>query len=485
MAFAEVGATVAEKGRPFAAFNVVGGCMRTSEADGQLSAWATPDEPQSGAPLIGTVLEFPHRADRARYVHFEDAGTDALSEVVGTKGVETRGRRPFPHPFPARMPLEVARAAVANFSKPGDVVLDPMCGSGVVARAAQLERRNAIGRDVDPLAVYLSRAICSTTQPADYLTLCRTVLGRAQSLAAQPDYLATRRSALPAEDQAFISYWFTEPAATELFALAEALDDLPATPSLLFAAVTFSSCIISRSGGASMAMDLSRSRPHRVATRKPRLPFQLWERNSASFSKYLELATEHAIAADIRLGDARDLDIEDDSVDAVITSPPYVNAIDYLRTSKFTLVFFGHELSVLRTIRSSSVGTERGLATGKLPQALEVLVDSGVAEERRKPLLRRYVHDMLLVLQETARVLRPGGRALFVVGPSILSRREYDGAQVLAEIAEAAGLEVVGHDRRDLSSTNRSLPPPNRNRRSASIHKRMTCELYVALRKPK
>lgn len=458
--------------------------MRIPEADGEMSAWAIPDEPNSGGPLNGTVLNFPHRASPAFDRLGKDAGKDALAAVVGTKGVVTRGRRPFPHPFPARMPLEVARAAVANFSKAGDVVLDPMCGSGVVARAAQLERRHAIGRDVDPLAVYLSRAMCSIAPPDDYSTLCRAALRRAQSLAERPEYLAIKRSALPAEDQAFISYWFTERAATELFALADALDELPATPTLLFAAVTFSSCIISRSGGASMAMDLSRSRPHRVATRKPKLPFQLWERNSASFSKYLEEATDHAVAADIRLGDARDLDLEDDSVDAVITSPPYVNAIDYLRTSKFTLVFFGHELSVLRAIRSSSVGTERGLASGELPQALEAFVDAGVADERRKPLLRRYVHDMLLVLQETARVLRPGGRALFVVGPSILSRREYDGAEVLAKIAKEAGLDVVGHDRRDLSTTNRSLPPPNRNRRSASIHKRMTCELYVALRKP-
>jgi len=249
--------------------------MRTSEADGQLSAWAIPGEPHAGAPLIGSVLEFQHHADLACNAHVDDAGKDALSEVVGTKGVETRGRRPFPHPFPARMPLEVARAAVANFSKPGDIILDPMCGSGVVARAAQLERRSAIGRDVDPLAVYLSRAICSTTPSTDYLTLCQAALLRAQNLAAQPDYLATKRVALPAEDQAFISYWFTERAATELFALAEALDELPATSPLLFAAVTFSSCIISRSGGASMAMDLSRSRPHRVATRQPKLPFQL------------------------------------------------------------------------------------------------------------------------------------------------------------------------------------------------------------------
>lgn len=472
------------RGGPNALLSGLGGSMRRFEADADVSAWPVAQEGTSTAPPLGTVVAFPHLPDRAP-AHGPEWSAKALATVASTKGVATRGRRPFPHPFPARMPLEVARAAVSQFSKPGDTILDPMCGSGVVPRAAQLGGRRAIGRDVDPLAIYLSRALCSTAHPIEFLSLCNGVLRRAQELAEKPDYLDIRLAALPVEDQAFVSYWFTERAATELFALADALDELPATPTLLFAAVTFSACIISRSGGASMAMDLSRSRPHRVPTRKPKLPFHLWTRNSASFAKYLEQTADHALAVDVRLGDARHLDVADESVDVVLTSPPYVNAIDYLRTSKFTLVFFGHELSVLRAIRSSSVGTERGLATGELSVPLGALVEARVGDARRKPLLRRYLHDMLMVLEETARVLRPGGLALFVVGPSILSRREYDGAQVLAELARAAGLEYVAHERRDLSSTNRSLPPPNRNQRGASLHKRMTCEFYVALRKPK
>lgn len=456
--------------------------MRRMEADTEVSAWLTADEPKFAAPVNGTVVDFPVRLPNAR-AEVEHCAEAALATIVGTKGVVARGRRPFPHPFPARMPLEVARAAVTQFSKPGETVLDPMCGSGVVARAAQLEGRKAVGRDVDPLAIYLSRALCSAAPSREFVTLCENVLRRARRLAGTSKYLARKLSALPAEDQAFVTYWFTERAATELFALAEALDELPATPALLFAAVTFSACIISRSGGASMAMDLSRSRPHRVLSREPKMPFELWIRNSTSFARYLESAPERPIPADIRIGDARKLDLADESVDVVITSPPYVNAIDYLRTSKFTLIFFGHNLADLRAIRASSVGTERGLGAGELPSELESLVDSGVTEERRKPLLRRYVNDVLSLLQETARVLRPGRQALVVVGPSLLSRRNYDGAQVVAEIARTAGLELLGHDRRDLSSSNRSLPPPNRNRRSNFIHKRMTCELFIALRK--
>ena len=51
---------------------------------------------------------------------------------------------------------------------------------------------------------------------------------------------------------------------------------------------------------------------------------------------------------------------DDESIDMVITSPPYLNAIDYLRGHRLSLVWLGHQLSGLRMIRSGSVGAERG-----------------------------------------------------------------------------------------------------------------------------
>jgi hypothetical protein len=80
-------------------------------------------------------------------------------------------------------------------------------------------------------------------------------------------------------------------------------------------------------------------------------------------------------------------------------------------------------------------------------------------------------------------VLKPGGQALYVMGPSILSRREYDAAKVLNQMAASVGFRPIGHGRRDLSEARRSLPPPRRSKRGQSINKRMTCEFYMALAK--
>jgi hypothetical protein len=97
-------------------------------------------------------------------------------------------------------------------------------------------------------------------------------------------------------------------------------------------------------------------------------------------------------------------------------------------------------------------------------------------------MVRRYLFDLYSALSESFRVLKPGGHALYVMGPSILSRRTYDAAQVLCDVAREVGFRPVGHGRRVLSETRRSLPPPRRSG-ADSINKRITCEFYVVMTK--
>jgi DNA modification methylase len=380
------------------------------------------------------------------------------------------------------MPIEVAQAAVSALSKPGDIVLDPMIGSGVVAKAALSLGRKAVGRDVDPLAIVQSRALCAgiTAARLDYLadkvhhTACRILKSR--------KYIEAQWKNLDDEGRRFVRYWFRKRHADELFALSLAIDDEIGSAEWPIFAAIFSSLIISRGSGASRAMDLSRSRPHRVDSKIPKSPLALWPKQVRVFRTYYENSSSAGFS-DIKVGDARNLRLGDESVDAIITSPPYMNAIDYMRTSKFSLIFLGSRLQDLRTIRSEAIGTEVGLAPGYLPEPLDQAVERRIADSERRPMVRRYLYDLCDSLSESFRVLRPGGHALYVMGPSIFSRRKYDAAEVLCELAREIGFRPIGHGRRDLSETRRSLPPPRRSKLANSINRRMTCEFYIALAK--
>jgi DNA modification methylase len=410
----------------------------------------------------------------------------ALSSITSLRGCTQPGRRWFPHPFPARMPPEVADHLIENFTLRGQVVLDPMSGSGVVPFAAQKSGRIGYGRDIEPLAVLLGRSLCADVD-AVALRAYTTDIHRKASVVADRRKKATcyiRR--LSKEDKAFLRYWFPHRSLLEMFALAEVILADTKHPLSGVAAAILSSLVITRETGVSLARDLSRSRPHKVASKTPKSPFKFWKEKAEAFAKFYERMSgpkTHG-TTDINLGDARQLEFDADFFDAIVTSPPYVNAIDYFRTSKFTLIFLGCKLAALRQMRASAIGTEVGLPKGRLAPRLDELIDRGVRRKDRRPMLRRYIFDLRSLLLEAIRILKPGGVALYVLGPSIASRSKYDSVNIFSTLAEDVGFEVIGDAKRELSAANRSLPPPNRSRRRDSINRRMTCEFYIALRKP-
>ena len=120
---------------------------------------------------------------------------------------------------------------------------------------------------------------------------------------------------------------------------------------------------ITREQGASLARDTSHSRPHRVADASTYDVNEGFERSALQLAKRIEEqwhrnATDQAQAI-VQMGDARQIRLLDHSVDAIMTSPPYLNAIDYMRGHRMSLVWLGHRIADLRSIRSNTIGAER------------------------------------------------------------------------------------------------------------------------------
>ena len=168
--------------------------------------------------------------------------------------------------------------------------------------------------------------------------------------------------------------------------------------------------------------------------------------------------------ADIREGDARALPLKGGSVDIVITSPPYVNGIDYQRTTKFSLVWMGYSVGDLRKVRADNIGTEaagRSKETTKAQQAaLHAMGRVGRLPDRTMNILRKYICDMDATLREIARVLRTDGRAVVVIGDSTIRGTYVRNSRALLVLAEACGLRQVKVRRRRLPPNRRYLPPP-------------------------
>ena len=190
----------------------------------------------------------------------------------------------------------------------------------------------------------------------------------------------------------------------------------------------------------------------------------------------------------VTLGDARRLTfVADSSIDMVLSSPPYLNAIDYMRCSKFSLVWMGHSIAELRRVRSASVGSEVGLAAASNSDWIGSLLRRMQLTSRLRARdlghVSRYAFDLQLVIAEAARVLKPGGKAIYVVGDTCCRGTYVRNSTILTRIAQRAGLVLTDRTSRALPSNRRYLPPPKLTGIQSSIDSRMRREVVLVFQK--
>ena len=368
-------------------------------------------------------------------------------------------------------------------------VLDPMAGSGTTLVVARLCGHLAYGFDTDPLALLISDVWISDINPEHVREEAREVIDRARSRFKIIKQSDAYPEGADEETKEFVRYWFDPINRRQLRSLAESIGfvNISSIQKILWCA--FSRLIIAKKRGASLAMDLSHSRPHKVNNRsdfRPILNYHKAVETVISNSPFVQ-SLEKYPKANISQGDARCLPLPDCFVDIVITSPPYLNAIDYLRCHKFSLIWMGRQIDFIRRLRASNIGSEasRGIqrSTRDMLDTLGVMgdIDDLIGKNRR--ILIRYLQDMDLTIREISRVMKPGGRVIMVVGESTMQGVLIRNSKAMIHIGKAYGLVPKTIRTRKLPPSRRYLPPPSSLSAGPSLGSRMKEEVILTMRK--
>lgn len=392
------------------------------------------------------------------------------------------------HPFPARMAPELVWEEMPD-SRERLCVLDPMSGSGTTLVAARLRGHNAIGFDRDPLAVLISKTWIANVHAAKTEKKAAEVLQRAEHRARG----LTKRSSYPNytddETREFIDFWFDVDNRKELTALAASIGCVrdEGIRNVLWCA--FSRMIITKEAGVSLAMDVSHSRPHRVFDVAPHSAFDKFAKAVKYITKITPFKVGEEIdgAAVVSSEDARKMPLGAGTIDLIITSPPYLNAIDYLRGHKLSLVWMGHNIAAIRMLRATNMGTEVAAALKPADVAVERVMEkmcSGNAlDARHKGMLRRYVQDLETLLSECHRVLRSEGKGVFVCGDCTLRETFIANSMAVELLGIGLGFRVISTRRRALPESKRYLPPPDCRSAGRALRKRIREEVVLTVQK--
>lgn len=317
-------------------------------------------------------------ADRLSTLLEEDLNFHGHDSLYGSHGI---------HAFPAKFPPQLPKLFIEGLTEPGDTVVDPMMGSGTTIVESVRAGRSAIGVDLDPLAQHIVRVKTTPLDKRNAAALGRTLVQSAQkAIQTQPDALRAALDARwDAKSRSFVDYWFAPRTQLELEALKQHIEAIDDPVQRDFFALAFSSLIVTKSGGVSMAVDLAHTRPHRakvvydhtgtcalemdtsglserrkeILTKHLRSPLAQFKRIWPKKLQQVPHADDDRGTALLHSGDAQGLQLDDHTADLIVTSPPYAaNAIDYMRAHKFSLVWMGHSIDALGTRRREYIGGE-------------------------------------------------------------------------------------------------------------------------------
>ncbi|MGQ9626201.1 MAG: DNA methyltransferase [Anaerolineae bacterium] len=450
--------------------------------------------------MVNTMVEAPYRyqlrlpfnepyrqSEPIEHLDVEEALSQLLRQDLTFKGEKTVYATHNLHAFAAKFPPQLPSLFIHKLTHPGEWVLDPMAGSGTTLVEAVLASRNAIGIDFDPLAVLIAQV---KSKPLN-LSRCIQVGVEVLQKARQSLHSATDKElscSYSSQALKFFRYWFEEHTIAELYALMRAIMVVEEADIRTFLQVVFSSMIITKTGSLTRARDLAHSRPHIDPNKQVKQSaFEAFRERLYIAVNSLESLADAAGRAVVVRADARDLPLADNSVDLIVTSPPYAaNAIDYIRAHKFSLIWLGYAPKTLTNLRSKYIGAE--LRSPNLKFASEaanrVLQNLKQKDERRAAVVAHYFRDMEKALREMLRVLAKERAAVLVVGSSVIRGVDIKAPTVLAELAGSVGFQMVGVAKREILRDARMMPL-SRDSSREGIEARIHEEGVIGLIKPK
>jgi DNA modification methylase len=234
----------------------------------------------------------------------------------------------------------------------GDIVLDPMCGSGTLNVEASIIGIDSIGIEKSPFCVFMSKVKHEALKIKESLLL-------SINKSSEKNYKALiKNNKLPQEYS--LNNGFEPDKAITLLAFLD-------------------------------AMGYARRCSKSIDVLFP----SVLKRYVGQIGSFIEVRDKLNLKignARFEIGDARNLPIEDNSIDAIITSPPYSFAIDYAENDRPQLEYLGYNVLELK----------------------EEMI--GLKGKSRKEKLANYFEDMNKVLSEMHRVLKKDKYAVIVIG---------------------------------------------------------------------
>jgi len=322
------------------------------------------------------------------------------------------------HSYPARFIPQIPLTFIKLFTKERETVFDPMCGCGTALVEAFLNNRNSIGNDFNPLAALITKVKTTLIDENEFRYFNKKLAVMKRYLDLDYRRVDERLNNLPNRK---VSKIFDRVVISKLESIRETLlgvkeegyNDLFDIGRVALSSTIWS--LVENGNG----IDVDDIFLKKVKSMQNEL------RKTARVVKSVP-------EAKIICGDARKLEVETDSTDLIVTSPPYVNALDYYRAHMYNMLWLGMDFDLFR---KHEIGGHSHFIINRFR------------------LLSEYLGDMLRSMIEMNRVLKKGKLCVIVVGNSSLEYELIESHKFFAEMGKKIGFKPIKTIFRNIDKT--------------------------------
>lgn len=321
------------------------------------------------------------------------------------------------HPFPAKFVPQIPAELIHRFTQRGETILDPFCGSGTALVEGVIAGRSAVGLDINPIACLVSRTKTAvlTHDERDHV---RRSIRQAESLLREMLIGNTERlKSFSVPEFHNRNHWFQHHVQEELAAILSIVSAHPKGRVRDFLSTAFSAIIVKVSNQESDTRWVAV--PKSVAPGDTLSAFATKGREM--LERILDLADlQPASAQIINQSVSEPFPLAENSVDLVVTSPPYVNSFDYYLYHKLRMFWLGYDHY---HVQSRELGSRNRHCDNQ--EGLET-----------------YTAGIAAFLREATRCLKPRKVLSVVIGDAVFRNSVIDMKRTYSELAQTVGLRL-------------------------------------------
>jgi len=294
----------------------------------------------------------------------------------------------------------------------GDFVLDPFVGCGTMPLACKQLGVDSIGYDVHPIMLFASRVKLRDYNAEE---LREAVRGLMKSKFERPEV----------EVPSFVARVFREPVLEDIAFFKRKIlevEDEGIREFLLLGLMNAAMrCSWAHKDGAAIRVVKKPVPPLRKALKRQLL----------RMCGDVERFEGEASRVTIEHCDARKLKLADESVDAVVTSPPYLNKREYI-----------HAYRIEQQLLDLSAPAPGQLIGVREEGAVEDFSEVGEFVEGKPLEAKLYFNDVFAAIRELYRVCKPGAKVALVTSDACSPEGVIEVCVPLSELAERAGFKA-------------------------------------------